>query len=192
MTDVNDFDENDPSLGDWARDFGKDSDSQQLAAGPDGTSSGGAMAHVMINNNGLPGIGLHASVMVDQPGKDPVLYDPRGHYRADVPPHEGGRPRGSDALSSGLDYDDYLKYHRQSGPNVDVYRFPLSNDEADQIRSRINAKGLSESLTGLDCADYTSQVLQGIGPFKTLETSLTPSGLGRDMRRLKGLNSGWF
>ena len=165
----------DDRLGDWARvlDTGAN-DNQQLAQTP----NGGATAHVMINNNGLLG---HAGMMLEQPGKDSVLFDPGGHYRAGDPVNP--RPWGGDAFyGKEVDFNDYLNHQRQDGPDVNVYHFPLGNDEADQIRARINERDAASPGT---CASETSNVLQGIGPFKDLDHSWTPSGLGSDMQRLQ-------
>jgi hypothetical protein len=180
MTDVYDFDENDPSRGDWARDFGKDSDSQQLAAGPEDAANTTPQpyAKVFVHANTPAGIGTHASVLIDD-GVDPVHFDPAGSYKE-------GAGRGSDDTikAPSVDVDGYLKYHTPHDGPINVYEFPLSKDEAAAIKGKIEDYGTG---TKGFCAANTADVLGGVGPFKNLPTPFfqTPAQLDAAMKRLQ-------
>jgi len=135
----------------------------------------------MVNNN-LPVTGMHTGVMVEQPGKDSVLFDPAGDYRKNDPYNP--RPWGGDAFyGKDADLGSYVDHQRRTdGPDVNVYHFPVSADDADKIRSNIDGKGAIDPGW---CAVNVGDVLRGIGPFQGLGNTTTPSMMDGEMRRLQ-------
>jgi hypothetical protein len=123
----------------------------------------------------------HAAVYVDNNGS-PKLFDPNGSFW----PYEG--PRTSlevfDAPSSLM--NDYFSYHVNDGSKVTIYYFETTVAEEAMIAKRMDELSDSGSRPyGLYCASWSSEVIKGIGPFKDLKNSLTPWGLGWDMRRIQ-------
>jgi RHS repeat-associated protein len=128
----------------------------------------GLATTVVINNND-PVIGTHAGVVVGS-GGDAVLYDPGGSYR--------NAEKGSGDALYGRDVNltDYVNYQRKDGPDVKTYTFPTTPAQEAAIKARIESNG---SRGPGYCAADTSKALDGIGPFKGLGISITPSGLAR-------------
>ncbi|MGQ5525218.1 hypothetical protein ACUHMQ_18420, partial [Chitinimonas sp. PSY-7] len=134
----------------------------------------GLATTVVINNN-TPVIGTHAGVVVGS-GKDAVLYDPGGSYR--------NKDKGSgDALyGREVNLDDYIRYQRKDGENVQAYTFPTTPEQEAIIKERIENNG---SRGPGFCASDTSKAIDGIGPFKGLGASVTPRGLGRSLKGVR-------
>jgi RHS repeat-associated protein len=129
---------------------------------------------IVINNND-PVIGTHAGVEVGT-GKDAVLYDPGGSY------HNDEKGSGDALYGRGVNLNDYINYQKKDGSDVQTYTFPTTPSEEAAIKARIENNG---SRGPGFCAADTSKALKGIGPFKNLGISVTPSGLGRALRSIQ-------
>ena len=134
----------------------------------------GLTTTVVINNNNAV-IGTHAGLVVGS-GKDAVLYDPGGSY------HNDDKGSGDALYGRSVNLSDYIKYQKLDGPDVQTYTFPTTPAEEAAIKARIEGNG---SRGPGYCAADTSRALDGIGPFKNLGTSATPSGLGRSLGGIK-------
>ncbi len=129
---------------------------------------------VIINNN-TPIIGTHTGLIVGQ-GFNAALYDPAGSYR--------NLEKGSGAALYGKDVNlkDYIRYQKLDGSNIRIFRFSTSPAEEELIKNRIETGGFN--IPG-SCAIDVSNALKGIGPFKNLETHITPNGLNRSLNYLR-------
>jgi len=124
MFDSDDYSDDD-SQGDWARVFDQDppsTDNQQVAATPDGSAtdptqqtSGGAMVHVVTNNNGAIA-GTHAGFMLEQPGEEPFIYDPSGSFNPKGT-NPDGTPKGRNPDGTVFGSDANLDGFRGNGRN---------------------------------------------------------------------------
>jgi RHS repeat-associated protein len=121
---------------------------------------------VIINNN-TPIIGTHAGLVIKS-GTDTVIYDPGGSYKTNA-------GRGSDDTIRGpeVNSEDYIRYQKNDGPNVDIHSYNTTPDQERQIKDRIEDHACFPGL----CARCTSNSLQGIGPFRNLPLTWTPRGL---------------
>ena len=128
----------------------------------------GLATTVVINNND-PVIGTHAGVVVGS-GSDAVLYDPGGNYR------NAEKGSGDALYGRDVNLNDYINYQRKDGSEVQIYTFLTTPAQEAAIKARIENNG---SRGPGYCAADTSKALDGIGPFKGLGISITPSGLGR-------------
>ena len=128
----------------------------------------GLATTVVINNND-PVIGTHAGVVVGS-GSNAVLYDPGGSYR------NAEKGSGDALYGRDVNLNDYVNYQRKDGSDVQTYMFPTTPAQEAAIKARIENNG---SHGPGYCAADTSKALDGIGPFKGLGISITPSGLGR-------------
>jgi hypothetical protein len=107
-----------------------------------------------------------------------VLYDPGGDYRQDI--------KGSGDALYGADADlgDYIRQQaNDSGPDIEVFHFPLTNEQDQQIIKNIENHGSCPPGT---CAACTSDVLNGVGPFKGLGKYRFPSNLASRLRDMQG------
>ena len=86
-------------------------------------------------------------------------------------------------------YNDYIAYQDIDGEDVYVYEFPLSDIEATRIQNNIT----DDDICGAPyphCAACVSSVLQGgVGLFKDLKIYITPSELGKELKKLEMLNN---
>ncbi|QLI81201.1 hypothetical protein HZU75_06460 [Chitinibacter fontanus] len=126
---------------------------------------------VVINNN-TPLTGTHAGAVIDG-----NIYDPGGHYFQDRRLQYGEEFQGS--------LQDYLRYQREDGNDVQTYTFPTSSEDEAKILERIDN---SPTENGGFCATSVRDTLSGIGPFKNLPKSgyfpSTPRGLGKDLAKI--------
>jgi RHS repeat-associated protein len=131
----------------------------------------GLATTVVINNNGWLG---HAGVVVGS-GKNAVLFDPGGSY------HQKEKGSGDALYGRDVNLQDYIKFQKDDGPDVQIYTFSTTREEENQIKQNIEDGG----CVPLRCAKCTSGVLSGIGPFKNLPSTLTPSGLGKELIKIQ-------
>ncbi|MFY9260520.1 MAG: RHS repeat-associated core domain-containing protein [Gallionella sp.] len=129
------------------------------------------LATTIVINNNTPIIGSHAGAVIGN-----VVYDPGGHYYSDrTAQDENFKPT----------LEDYIKYQKEDGADVQIYTFPTSKEEDELIDYRIIN---SPTENGGFCATSLRDNLSGIGPFKNLPKSgyfpSTPSGLGSDLSKL--------
>ena len=123
----------------------------------------GLKTTVIVNNNGLG----HVGVFVGN-GSEKVLFDPGGSYKVDIK-GSGDALEGSDAS-----LEDYVRYQREDGKDVRVYKFETTTEEELTIKNRIDEGGCPPLL----CATCSGEVLRGIGPFKNMGSTRTPMGHG--------------
>ncbi len=137
---------------------------------------------VVVNLNGLG----HAGVYVDNgPDGKSMLYDPAGSF--------GGVNAGSGNALYGKDVNiaDYIKFQERDNPrgadgyvtsnNVKVFR--IDTTSPDEAKIAKNAEVRSGQNGGF-CTIATSGAIKGIGPFKDIGRSFTPSGLASDLSKL--------
>ncbi|WP_305888623.1 RHS repeat-associated core domain-containing protein, partial [Methylomonas subterranea] len=134
----------------------------------------GLLTVVIVNNN-TPIIGTHAGVYVERNG-DQTLFDPGGSYQAELK-GSGDTLTGEDANLLG-----YIHFQLEDGPDVQLYPFNTTPAEEKRILENISQGGCSVGL----CSTCSGSVLQGIGPFKNLGGTPTPSILGNALRQLQG------
>jgi hypothetical protein len=165
----------------------------------------------MINDNDA--IGTHTGLMIDS-GKDAVLYDPGGSYRGimyrwnpSYPQPWRHEPHLSDSGIYYINIDEYpdaakkvvnkngtiddvivfswkeyIAYHRADGPTVYGCQYWIPQSHAERIKKLI---GKSNGHTLGSCAFTTAKLLQSSGGiFQGLPFSLTPSGLGSDLKKI--------
>ncbi len=133
--------------------------------------STGLATTIVVNRNGIGHVGVHVGS-----GSGQVLYDPSGSY-------PGIQGTGNTEYGKSADLGKYLNYQLLDGPKVDVYTFDTSPAEEARIIANIEATGACRPTR---CAVCSSSVLQGVGPFKNLNRSFTPWGIGRELRALPG------
>ena len=134
----------------------------------------GLATTIVINNND-PVMGTHTGLVVGS-GKDAVLYDPGGSY------HNDDKGSGDALYGSSVNLNDYIKYQKKDGADVQTYTFQTAPAEEAAIKTRIENNG---SRGPGFCAADTSAAINGIGSFKDLGTSVTPSGLGRSLKGIQ-------
>jgi len=126
---------------------------------------------VVVNNN-TPVIGTHAGVVVGS-GADAGLYDPGGSYYNDI------KGSGDALYGDDVNLEDYIDYQLEDGPDVQTYTFPTTPAQEALIMEQIDSGGFNISGS---CAVDVSSVLNGIGPFKDLGISPTPSLLNNSLQ----------
>jgi hypothetical protein len=153
--------------------------SPYLYVDPDGRET-----RIVVNNNWSAFVpttwfGHHVGLYLDNTKMkgEPMIYDPNGTYRSDIR-ESGGFIAGPDA-----DFADYVRNQLTDGPDVQIYSFDTSFDEESQIAARIVENGEGRSFS---CAANVSEAIAGVGPFKDVERSRTPGGLGDQIKRLPG------
>jgi uncharacterized protein RhaS with RHS repeats len=167
-----------------------------FGGGTDGSYSGGnpgengsnsankptqvADVDIIVNNNGI--VGTHVGLVVKTEGKPDkdVLYDPGGSFEPTK------RGTGDGLYASDVHVDEYVNFQFKDGPDVKAFHFDTTSEEDDQIKARIDA---ADGVMGGFCAITSSNVLQGIGPFRDLGTSWTPAGMGEEAARLQSLDT---
>jgi RHS repeat-associated protein len=166
--------------------FGGSDDSGQSGGypGENGSSSADkptqiADVDIIVNNNGI--VGTHVGLIVKTEGKpdEDVLYDPGGSFEPSK------RGTGDGLYGSDVNVNEYVNFQFQDGPDVKAFHFDTNSEEDDQIRDRIDA---ADGVMGGFCAITSSNVLQGVGPFRDLGTSWTPAGVGEEAERLRSLD----
>lgn len=149
---------------------------------------------VVINQNGIGG---HAGLFVTNGGDgQSLIYDPYSDYN---PNKQCGSkcknmageirdvlypPRGSDGTIWAGNLDDYVKYQMTDGENVKTYRFKTTPEEEQKIAENAGTLGDSGAFFINTCASNVSAALQGVGPFKGLESYRWPSDLGSALSKL--------
>ena len=126
------------------------------------------------------------------------LYDPNGSYAGMEKRGSGEYFMGDRDKSEGkpkqlehsfFSYNYYIAYQDIDGEEVYVYEFPLSDIEATRIQNNIT----DDDICGAPyphCAACVSSVLQGgEGLLKELKIYITPSELGKDLKKLEMLNN---
>jgi len=129
------------------------------------------------------GWGSHAAIFIDRNGSN-FLYDSSGSYH---PPKKCGCELGSSRIGTNIEQiamTDYVRYHRNAGSSVEIYRFNTSSEEEAEIMNRADEQG---GGLGFSCAADTSSVLSGIGPFKSLRTTWFPGNLANQLKSTPGL-----
>jgi RHS repeat-associated protein len=121
----------------------------------------------------------HAAVRVDN-GSDPVLYDPAGSYNFGYM-----RPSGDQFWGQQSDLDRYINYHLKDGSDITLYRFNTTPKQESIIANRIENQ---EGVMGGFCAQATSGVIDGVGPFDDLGGYWLPSSLGKKLSKLPEVN----
>jgi len=149
---------------------------------------------VFINSNG---IGIfkdgHAAIFVGRGSDaDRILFDPCGYYAkgkgfANENPEHRIVDRTSPIFKGEqFSYRDYYLYHRTDGSNLNAYSFEITKDEENQIRARIERD--AQECWG-QCTLFVSSVLNGIGPFKGLDSVFNriPAQMGKSLKSLTKL-----
>jgi hypothetical protein len=121
------------------------------------------------------GVGTHAALYIDNAGS-PILFDPGG---SDEP---NGEPRGSGGFfeDSDANLQNYIDYQKSTESAVETYRFQTTTEQEAALVERISPSdaGPGEGEGGFfTCAYHVSRVLQGIGPFRDLDTYRLPGSL---------------
>jgi hypothetical protein len=129
---------------------------------------------VVINNNS-PITGAHAGLVVGE-GRSAVLYDPGGSYR------NSDKGSGDALYGKDANLEAFVDYQKKDGSNVQVYKFKTTSEQDQIFKSRIENGGINIPFS---CTLDVSSVLKGVGPFIKLGTSITPRGLGNDLKVLK-------
>ena len=96
---------------------------------------------------------------------EPFLYDPAGSYRS--------RERGSAGIFSGEEaaLEDYVRYQRNTGSQVEVYCFETSCCDEKTIMDRADSIG---DPRGFSCAASVSACISGVGPFRGVSPTSVP------------------
>jgi len=137
------------------------------------------------------GFGTHAAVWIDNNG-DPILYDPAGGAYNPRDEENGGPVRGSGDWFEGAqaDLNAYIRAQRETGSEIELYRFPTTPSEQAEIVEKIQETG---GAAPCFCSHHVSQVLSGTGPFKTLGTKYLPGNLADALKQLQQpkAENGW-
>ena len=136
------------------------------------------------------GFGSHSALFIDRHG-NPLLYDPGGTYRETARPPIRSTRGTVEGLPDGASLNRYVKFQKSTGSEVETYRFTLTAEEQAELIERITPDDTSSGegegmLFGIipACAYHVSSVLQGIGPFKDLDTYLFPGNLADELDSL--------
>ena len=128
------------------------------------------------------GVGSHATLWLDNPNGEIVLYDPDGGYRH--PDEQSTEYRGTLDTYFGeyADYDTFIQAKKDDNSNYKVFTFDTSPLEEEKIVENIFDIG---GGCGLCCARNISQAINGVGPFEDLGVYSRPGKLGRKLRNLE-------
>ena len=126
------------------------------------------------------------------------LYDPNGSYAGIenrgsgeyfMADRDKSESKPKQLEHSFFSYNDYIAYQDIDGDDVYVYEFPLSDIEATRIQNNITDNDICGTPYP-QCAACVSSVLQGgEGLFKDLKIYITPSELGKELKKLEMLNN---
>ena len=134
----------------------------------------GLETRIVIGNDKVLGIGTgHVGIWVENNGNgESMIYDPSGSFK--------NTERGSDGIFSGddADWDSYLKYQG----DATVFTFQTTSEEEKAIADRANLQG---DPRGINCANYVSSTVSGIGQFKNVHITRWPGNFARQLRKLK-------
>ena len=122
---------------------------------------------VVVNMNSA--VGTHAGLFVGS-----LLSDPAGMYR---------QARSEDPKWKGPSLADYVRFQMEDGERVLVYRFRLTQTDADVIADRVRRYGWGKPLY---CAADVQNQIAGVGPFATVQPVgwTSPASLGAQMHEL--------
>jgi hypothetical protein len=122
---------------------------------------------VVVNMNSA--VGTHAGLFVGS-----LLSDPAGMYR---------QARSEDPKWQGPSLADYVRFQMEDGERVLVYRFRLTQTDADVIADRVRRHGWGKPLY---CAADVQNQIAGVGPFATVQPVgwTSPASLGAQMHEL--------
>lgn len=98
---------------------------------------------IVINNN-APIIGTHAGLYINTDGK--VLYDPGGSYKQDT------KGTGDTLYGADANLDDYTKFQREDGPDIEIFHFPLSPEQDKKLIDKIEKKPTVDIFWSSDSA----------------------------------------
>jgi hypothetical protein len=103
-----------------------------------------------------------------------TLNDPAGGYLA----ARTGKP-----WWQGPSLEDYIRFQREDGDLVQIYRYTLSQADFDVIASRVRVFGFNAPMY---CAADVQNEIAGVGPFKTIKPVrwTSPVALGEALRAL--------
>ncbi|PYU36693.1 MAG: hypothetical protein DMG28_00015 [Acidobacteria bacterium] len=132
---------------------------------------------IIIYDKGVGGItyGSHSAVLIDN-GGNPILYDPAGSY---TEKHQCGSGQACGDLDA--DASKFKKFHQDNGSTVKFFVFKTTPQEEKQIADRIDQIG---GAAPFFCATSVSNVLSGIGPFKSLKGSMFPGNLADQLNNI--------
>lgn len=103
----------------------------------------------------------------------PTVYDPNGSFSAGY-------------VAENVELADYVAYQEQAGGDVEVIWFDTSEGEETALIAA--AEELWSSGT-LDCAARTAAALSAIPRFQSIEPTIWPANLAKQVRRLSRIQS---
>ncbi|MFH1090176.1 MAG: hypothetical protein V1742_01270, partial [Pseudomonadota bacterium] len=94
-----------------------------------------------------------------------MVYDPSGSYLDNI--------RGSSGILEGKNakWEDYLAYQKENGTEVDIFIFYTTIEDEKRIAERADLMG---DPRGLNCANYSSEAIRGVGPFAHIKRTRLP------------------
>jgi RHS repeat-associated protein len=133
-------------------------------------------------------IGSHAALHIQSPSIN-FLYDPAGSY---------GEPgRGSGDFLENVSLNDYVKYQKGTGSDVELFRFNTTPEEEKEIENRLIGNGGDDldrpylSVAPPFCAVNVTNAIRGIGPFKNIDHFFFPGHLANNLRDLLATPYNW-
>lgn len=154
---------------------------------------------IMTNMYKSDMVGNHAGMFLDpeETSSTALLYDPSGSYCAGNGRYINGqfvhRPRIDIFYEREVDINDYVAYQKECDETpketlmVELWRFQVTKKDGDIIRKRIESRDTNGFAK---CATRIAQAIEGIGPFKDLQSAImynTPVELRMSMMMLKKL-----
>jgi hypothetical protein len=129
----------------------------------------------VINLNYFGHAGFYLEGKPGDKDRQKLIYDAAGSFRDDI------RASGTTVTGEYANFDDYLVYQKKDGRLVYTYTILLTADEDQAIRDRIDEE-LEGNPSGGVCAIYAGSILNGIGPFKNMGSTVTPLGMLFEMK----------
>ncbi len=140
---------------------------------------------VIITRDTVFGIdyGSHAALWINNQGHQ-ILYDPSGSFMRDTEMNPGS---GAVFTEEGANLEAFIQFHKDTGSRVETVSFNLQSADLEKIIERLEPSDLTNGLgeeRGPNCAAFVCRAIQGVGPFKNLDTYGLPGNLQDALKQL--------
>ncbi|MGR3722659.1 hypothetical protein [Abyssibius alkaniclasticus] len=137
---------------------------------------------VLTMMNSKSDFGEHSALVIN--GSQMVIYDPAGSFQEE----RVGLVRAEDVIYGVrpeiVDY--YNSYHARNGYYVRMQRLDITAEEAEVLIAKAEARGAVPQLV---CANATSDILNDLPRFSSINNTYFPGAVMRRFGRIEGVET---